>query len=48
MEKVTKDSFPKEFFVEGSEWFTVNYKNSSILFVNFTEVIKSIHLIQNV
>jgi glycosyltransferase involved in cell wall biosynthesis len=32
MEKVTKDSFPEEFFVEGSEWFTVNYKKASDTF----------------
>ena len=32
MEKVTEGSFPKEFFVEGSEWFTVNYKKASDTF----------------
>ena len=32
MEKVTEGSFPEEFFVEGSEWFTVNYKKASDTF----------------
>ena len=28
-EKVQKGSFPDQFFVEGSEWFTVNYQKAS-------------------
>ena len=32
MEKVSEGSFPKDFFVEGSEWFTVNYKKASDTF----------------
>ena len=30
--KVQAGSFPKEFFVEGSEWFTVNYRKASQTF----------------
>ena len=30
--KVQAGSFPKEFFVEGSEWFTVNYQKASQTF----------------
>jgi len=30
--KVQSGSFPKEFFVEGSEWFTVNYQKASQTF----------------
>ena len=32
MEKVQKGSFPDDFFVEGMEWFTVNYKKASDTF----------------
>lgn len=32
LEKVQKGSFPDEFFVEGSEWFTVDYKKASETF----------------
>lgn len=32
LEKVQKGSFPNEFFVEGSEWFTVDYKKASETF----------------
>lgn len=29
METVQKGSFPDQFFVEGSQWFTVNYQKAS-------------------
>tara|TARA_Y100001937_G_scaffold39322_1_gene55938 strand:+ start:1126 stop:2457 length:1332 start_codon:yes stop_codon:yes gene_type:complete len=32
--KVQKSSFPEQFFVEGSEWFTVDYKKASQTFRN--------------
>ena len=32
MEKVQRGSFPDDFFVEGMEWFTVNYKKASDTF----------------
>ena len=28
MQKVQKGSFPNEFFIEGAEWFTVNYRKA--------------------
>tara|TARA_R100000008_G_scaffold14708_1_gene7162 strand:- start:371 stop:1696 length:1326 start_codon:yes stop_codon:yes gene_type:complete len=32
LQKTDKGSFPKEFFVEGSQWFTVNYRKASQTF----------------
>ena len=34
MEKVQKGSFPDPFFVDGCEWFTVNYQKASQTFKN--------------
>jgi len=32
MQKVQKGSFPDQFFVDGSEWFTVNYQKAQQTF----------------